>query len=271
FEITHLTAEEQILLLEEWNHTQVNYSAEGMIHTIFEEQVKKTPEAIAAIYENEQITYKELEKRANQLAHYLQKHGVGPESLVGVYMERSLQMMIALLGILKSGAAYVPLDPTYPESRLRYILEDAGIEVLVTEENSESLFVSENIETICMNKDYTAIEKEKSTPCISGVTGESLAYVMYTSGSTGNPKGVMIEHHSVINYLEWMQHKYPLSEKDVVLQKTPFSFDVSVWELFWGIHVGASVSFLPPGGEKDPSIIAEVIKKHQVTIVQFVP
>ena len=115
------------------------------------------------------------------------------------------------------------------------------------EENSKNLFVSENIETICMNKDYTAIEKEESTPCISGVTGENLAYVMYTSGSTGNPKGVMIEHHSVINYLEWMQHKYPLSEKDVVLQKTPFSFDVSVWELFWGIHVGASVSFLPPG------------------------
>ncbi|PFD72567.1 non-ribosomal peptide synthetase [Bacillus cereus] len=271
FEITHLTEEEQIQLLEEWNHTQVNYSAEGMVHTMFEEQVKKTPEAIAASYENEQITYKELDKRANQLAHYLQKHGVGPESLVGVYMERSLQMMIALLGILKSGAAYVPLDPTYPESRLRYILEDAGIEVLVTEENSKNLFVSENIETICMNKDYTAIEKEESTPCISGVTGENLAYVMYTSGSTGNPKGVMIEHHSVINYLEWMQHKYPLSEKDVVLQKTPFSFDVSVWELFWGIHVGASVSFLPPGGEKDPSIIAEVIKQHQVTIVQFVP
>ena len=141
----------------------------------------KTPEAIAASYENEQITYKELEKRANQLAHYLQKHGVGPESLVGVYMERSLQMMIALLGILKSGAAYVPLDPTYPESRLRYILEDAGIEVLVMEENSKNLFVSENIETICMNKDYTAIEKEESTPCISGVTGENLAYVMYTS------------------------------------------------------------------------------------------
>lgn len=271
FEITHLTEEEQIQLLEEWNHTQFNYSAKGMIHTMFEEQVKKTPEAIAASYENEQITYKELEKRANQLAHYLQKHGVGPESLVGVYMERSLQMMIALLGILKSGAAYVPLDPTYPESRLRYILEDAGIEVLVTEENSKNLFVSEKIETICMNKDYTAIEKEESTPCISGVTGENLAYVMYTSGSTGNPKGVMIEHHSVINYLEWMQHKYPLSEKDVVLQKTPFSFDVSVWELFWGIHVGASVSFLPPGGEKDPSIIAEVIKQHQVTIVQFVP
>ena len=269
FEITHLTEEEQIQLLEEWNHTRFNYSAEGMIHTMFEEQVK-TPEAIAASYENEQITYKELEKRANQLAHYLQKHGVGPESLVGVYMERSLQMMIALLGILKSGAAYVPLDPTYPESRLRYILEDAGIEVLVTEENSKNLFVSENIETICMNKDYTAIEKEESTPCISGVTGENLAYVMYTSGSTGNPKGVMIEHHSVINYLEWMQHKYPLSEKDVVLQKTPFSFDVSVWELFWGIHVGASVSFLPRW-RKDPSIIAEVIKQHQVTIVQFVP
>ncbi|MCM3538297.1 non-ribosomal peptide synthetase [Priestia endophytica] len=270
-EVTHLTMEEQTQLLEEWNNTQVKYSSENMIQTVFEKQVKKTPEAIAVIYENEQMTYKELDERANQLAHYLQKRGVGPDSLVGVYMERSTQMMVALLGILKSGGAYVPLDPTYPESRLRYILEDASIEVLVTQEKLKNLGISQRIETICMNQDGTAIEKEESTVCTSSVTGRNLAYVMYTSGSTGNPKGVMIEHHSVINYLEWMQHQYPLSEKDVILQKTPFSFDVSVWELFWGLSVGACVSILPPGGEKDPSIIAEVIEKHQVTIVQFVP
>ncbi|PDZ09110.1 non-ribosomal peptide synthetase [Bacillus pseudomycoides] len=270
-EITHLTMEEQVQLLEKWNDTQVEYSSESMIHTLFEQQVEKTPEAIAVIYENEKLTYRELNERANQLAHYLQKRSVGPESLVGVYMERSPKMMIALLGVLKSGGAYVPLDPTYPENRLRYILEDARIEVLVTQEKLEKIGISEQIETICMGQDRIAIEQEEPIACTSSVTGKNLAYVMYTSGSTGNPKGVMIEHHSVINYLEWMQHQYPLSEKDVVLQKTPFSFDVSVWELFWGISVGACVSFLPPGGEKDPSIIAEVIEKHQVTVVQFVP
>ncbi|MDM5294858.1 amino acid adenylation domain-containing protein [Peribacillus simplex] len=270
-EITHLTMEERTQLLEKWNDTQVDYSCESMIHALFEQQVEKTPEAIAVMYENEQLTYKELNERANQLAHYLQKQGVGPESLVGVYMERSPEMMIGLLGILKSGGAYVPLDPTYPEKRLRYILEDARIEVLVTQERLEKIGISEQIEIICMDQDRIAIEQEEPTACTSSVTGKNLAYVMYTSGSTGKPKGVMIEHHSVINYLEWMQHQYPLSEKDVVLQKTPISFDVSVWELFWGISVGACVSFLPPGGEKDPSIIAEVIEKHRVTIVQFVP
>ncbi|AMM92983.1 peptide synthetase [Peribacillus simplex] len=270
-EITHLTMEERTQLLEKWNDTQVDYSCESMIHALFEQQVEKRPEAIAVMYENEQLTYKELNERANQLAHYLQKQGVGPESLVGVYMERSPEMMIGLLGILKSGGAYVPLDPTYPEKRLRYILEDARIEVLVTQERLEKIGISEQIEIICMDQDRIAIEQEEPTACTSSVTGKNLAYVMYTSGSTGKPKGVMIEHHSVINYLEWMQHQYPLSEKDVVLQKTPISFDVSVWELFWGISVGACVSFLPPGGEKDPSIIAEVIEKHRVTIVQFVP
>ncbi|MEH6979171.1 amino acid adenylation domain-containing protein, partial [Bacillus pseudomycoides] len=270
-EITHLTMEEQVQLLEKWNDTQVEYSSESMIHTLFEQQVEKTPEAIAVIYENEKLTYRELNERANQLAHYLQKRSVGPESLVGVYMERSPKMMIALLGVLKSGGAYVPLDPTYPENRLRYILEDARIEVLVTQEKLEKIGISEQIEIICMDQDRIAIEQEEPIVCTSSVAGKNLAYVMYTSGSTGNPKGVMIEHHSVINYLEWMQHQYPLSEKDVVLQKTPFSFDVSVWELFWGISVGACVSFLPPGGEKDPSIIAEVIEKHQITVVQFVP
>ncbi|MGG3494414.1 amino acid adenylation domain-containing protein [Peribacillus simplex] len=270
-EITYLTMEERTQLLEKWNDTQVEYSCESMIHALFERQVEKTPEAIAVMYENEQLTYRELNERANQLAHYLQKQGVGPESLVGVYMDRSPQMMIGLLGILKSGGAYVPLDPTYPEKRLRYILEDARIEVLVTQERLEKIGISEQIEIICMDQDRIAIEQEEPTACTSSVTGKNLAYVMYTSGSTGKPKGVMIEHHSVINYLEWMQHQYPLSERDVVLQKTPISFDVSVWELFWGISVGACVSFLPPGGEKDPSIMAEVIENHRVTIVQFVP
>ncbi|MDQ0418593.1 amino acid adenylation domain-containing protein [Croceifilum oryzae] len=270
-EVTHLTMEEQTQLLEKWNDTGIDYSSEHMIHTLFEQQVEKTPEAIAVMHEGERLTYQELNERANQLAHYLQKCGVGQDSLVGVYMDRSLDMMVGLLGILKSGAAYVPLDPTYPESRLRYIVEDAGIEVLLTQEKLEKIDTYKQIKTICMDQDRVAIAQEAFIACSSIVTGKDLAYVIYTSGSTGNPKGVMIEHHSVVNYLEWMQNQYPLTEKDVVLQKTPISFDVSVWELFWSLGVGAAVSILPPGGEKDPSIIAEVIEQHRVTVVQFVP
>ncbi|SFX81224.1 amino acid adenylation domain-containing protein [Thermoactinomyces sp. DSM 45891] len=270
-DVTHLTMEEQTQLLDQWNDTKIAYSSEHMIHTLFEQQVERTPEAIAVLHEGERLTYQELNERANQLAHYLQKSGVGQDSLVGIYIERSLDMMVGLLGILKSGAAYVPLDPTYPESRLRYIVEDAGIEVLLTQEKLEKIVVSKQIKTICMDQDRTAIAQEAVTACTSFVTGKDLAYVIYTSGSTGNPKGVMIEHHSVVNYLEWMQNQYPLTEEDVVLQKTPISFDVSVWELFWSLGVGASISFLPPDGEKDPLIIAEVIEQHLVTVVQFVP
>ncbi|MFE4118690.1 amino acid adenylation domain-containing protein, partial [Priestia sp. YIM B13448] len=268
--LSMLSETEQKQLLEEWNDTDVVYAHESMIHELFEQQVMRTPEAVAVVYEDGQLTYQEINEKANQLAHYLQKRDIGPESLVGICVERSLDMIIGLLGILKAGGAYVPMDPSYPENRLRYILEDSQIQVLLTKEALQG-WLPEGIQAICLDRDQAVISKESSLAPVSGVTANNLAYIIYTSGSTGNPKGVMIEHHSVINRLQWMQKNYPLSEQDTVLQKTPFSFDVSVWELFWWSFVGARVCLLPPGGEKDPAMIEECIERYRVTTMHFVP
>ncbi|SFX81244.1 amino acid adenylation domain-containing protein, partial [Thermoactinomyces sp. DSM 45891] len=265
-----LSDTEQKLLLEEWNDTDVAYDHESTIHELFEKQVARTPEAVAVVYEEGQLTYQELNEKANQLAHYLQKRGIGPESLVGICVERSPEMIIGLFGVLKAGGAYVPLDPGYPENRLKYILENSQIEVLLTKEALMG-WLPEGIQAICLDRDQEAIAKESCLSPVSGVTANNVAYIIYTSGSTGNPKGVMIEHHSVINRLQWMQKSYPLSTQDTILQKTPFSFDVSVWELFWWSLAGARVSLLPPGGEKDPAMIEEFIERHRVTTMHFVP
>ncbi|MFD0772072.1 non-ribosomal peptide synthase/polyketide synthase [Bacillus sp. CGMCC 1.60114] len=268
--LSMLSDTEQKQLLKEWNDTDVVYGHECMIHELFEQQVARTPDAVAVVYEDGKLTYQELNEKSNQLAHYLQKRGIGPESLVGVCVERSPDMIIGLFGILKAGGAYVPLDPSYPENRLRYILENSQIQVLLTKEALQD-WLPKDIQAICLDRDQVMISKESNLAPVSGVTANNLAYIIYTSGSTGNPKGVMIEHHSVINRLQWMQKKYPLSEEDTILQKTPFSFDVSVWELFWWSFVGARVCLLPPGGEKEPAVIEEYIERYRVTTMHFVP
>ncbi|SDZ38554.1 condensation domain-containing protein, partial [Thermoactinomyces sp. DSM 45892] len=195
--LTLISKEEQKQLLEEWNDTKVEYSYESTIHERFEEQVLRTPEAVAVVYEDRQLTYRELNEQANQLAHYLQKRGVGPESLIGLCVERSPEMMIGLLGILKAGGAYVPLDPAYPEQRLQYILADAGIRVLVTTESLQG-WLPQGIEAICLDRDQEMIAQESTLSPIGEATAKNVMYVIYTSGSTGNPKGVMVEHHSVM-------------------------------------------------------------------------
>ncbi|TKH59124.1 amino acid adenylation domain-containing protein, partial [Bacillus cereus] len=268
--LSMLSDTEQKQLLEEWNDTDVVYGHDCMIHELFEQQVARTPDAVAVVYEGGKLTYQELNEKSNQLAHFLQKRGIGPESLVGICIERSPDMIIGLFGILKAGGAYVPLDPSYPENRLRYILENSQIQVLLTKGALQD-WLPKDIQAICLDRDQVMISKESNLAPVSGVTANNLAYIIYTSGSTGNPKGVMIEHHSVINRLQWMQKKYPLSEEDTILQKTPFSFDVSVWELFWWSFVGARVCLLPPGGEKDPAVIEEYIERYRVSTMHFVP
>ncbi|MEI4623585.1 non-ribosomal peptide synthase/polyketide synthase [Bacillus pfraonensis] len=268
--LSMLSDTEQKQLLEEWNDTDVVYGHECMIHELFEQQVARTPDAVAVVYEGGKLTYQELNEKSNQLAHYLQKRGIGPESLVGICIERSPDMIIGLFGILKAGGAYVPLDPSYPENRLRYILENSQIQVLLTKEALQD-WLPKDIQAICLDRDHAMISKESNLAPVSGVTANNLAYIIYTSGSTGNPKGVMIEHHSVINRLQWMQKKYLLSEEDTILQKTPFSFDVSVWELFWWSFVGARVCLLTPGGEKDSGVIEKYIERYRVTTMHFVP
>ena len=224
--------------LEEWNNNAVAYPQEFGIHQLYEEQVNRTPDAVAVVDEKQQLTYRELNEKANQLAHYLQKCGIGSESLVGLCFQRSVEMIVGLMGILKAGAAYVPLDPSYPESRLRYILEDTGIQVLVTNEALEG-WITEEIKTVCLDRDKAMISRESTLSPICEVTGENLAYVIYTSGSTGNPKGVMVEHQNVIRLFKSTECWYQFDEKDTWTLFHSYAFDFSVWEI-WGalLHGG---------------------------------
>lgn len=265
-----LTSGEQQQFLE-WNHTHFDYSQDQCIHQLFAEQVETTPEAIALVFEDTALTYQQLDQKANQLAHYLQKLGVGTEVLVGICVERSLEMVIGILGILKAGAAYVPIDPEYPSERLAYMLEDSQVQVLLTQEKLLTQISHHHIKTVCLDSDWQEIAQEATSNLTCSVQGENLAYVIYTSGSTGKPKGAMNTHQGIYNRLLWMQTAYKLNAADRVLQKTPFSFDVSVWEFFWPLLNGASLVMAKPGGHGDRSYLIDLICKEQITTLHFVP
>jgi amino acid adenylation domain-containing protein/thioester reductase-like protein len=245
-ELTLLTAFERQLLLT-WNQTQRAYRAEACIHTLFEEQVEKTPEALAVVSDPYCLSYSELNRRANQLAHYLRQHGIGAESLVGLCVERSPDMMIGLLGILKAGAAYVPLDPAYPQERLGFMLEDAGLSFLITQqpflaklsENGASQLTT--LPLLCLDSEAEVLATACSENPILKTTGHNVAYVIYTSGSTGLPKGVMIEHSSLVNYTEAAVEAYGLESRDRVLQFASLSFDASAEEIFPTLVCGGTL------------------------------
>jgi amino acid adenylation domain-containing protein len=256
---------------QEWNQTEVAYPLNVCIHQLFEAQVEKTPDAIALIFEQQQLTYQDLNHQANQLAHYLQTLEVKPDTLVGVCMERSPLLVVALLGILKAGGAYVPLDPDYPQDRIDYVLQDSQVSILVTQSKFEKLFASYQGHLISIDTSWEAIAQEDATNLVSTVTPEHLAYVIYTSGSTGQPKGVMNAHCGVCNRLLWMQDTYLLTPGDRVLQKTPFSFDVSVWEFFWTLLAGACLVVAKPGGHQDSHYLVDLIISQQITTLHFVP
>ena len=266
-----LTEGERHQILVEWNNTTKEYPKDQCIHQLFEEQVERAPDAIAVVFEGEQLTYKELNKQANRIAHYLKNLGVGPEVLVGICVERSLEMVVGLLGILKAGGAYVPLDPSYPTERLRYILDDTDVQVLLTQTGLVSSVPKHNVPVVCLDTLEPEIARLNETNCISGVTPDNLAYVIYTSGSTGKPKGVMNTHQGVGNRLLWMQETYQLTVADRILQKTPFSFDVSVWELFWPLLSGARLVVAQPGGHQDSVYLLNLILEQQITTLHFVP
>ncbi|KAB8332381.1 amino acid adenylation domain-containing protein [Scytonema tolypothrichoides VB-61278] len=266
-----LRENERQQLLVEWNDTQKDYPQDKCIHQWFEEQVERTPDAVAVVFQNQQLTYGELNDRANQLAHYLQTFGVGPEVLVGICVERSLEMVVGLLGILKAGGAYVPLDPTYPSERLGYMLQDALVQVLLTKAQLVESLPKHNARVVCLDTSARAIALLSESNPISGVTSDNLAYVIYTSGSTGKPKGAMNTHLGICNRLLWMQETYQLTAADCVLQKTPFSFDVSVWELFWPLLTGARLVVAKPGGHQDSAYLVNLILEQQITTLHFVP
>jgi amino acid adenylation domain-containing protein len=274
-----LGAEERHQLLVEWNETQVPYPKERCLHELFESQVERTPEATALLYEDERLSYRELNERANRLAHYLRARGVGAERLVGICVERSVEMVVGLLGILKAGGAYVPLDPTYPAARLEEMLRDAQPAVIVTQSAWRHLFTAERTSAagtavVAIDGQWSEIGAAPSGNLPVGQVGVgpgSLMYVLYTSGSTGTPKGAMNEHGALVNRLCWMQEEYQLSAQDVVLQKTPLSFDVSGWEVFWPLLNGACMVLAKPGLHRDPRYLSELIAAEGVSVVHFVP
>ncbi|MBR8838778.1 MAG: amino acid adenylation domain-containing protein [Stigonema ocellatum SAG 48.90 = DSM 106950] len=236
-----LTDIEKHKLLVEWNDTARDYPQDKCIHELFEATVERTPLSVAVVFEGEQLTYRELNARANQLAHYLQTLGVGPEVLVGICVERSLEMVVGVLGILKAGGAYVPLDPTYPLERLAFMLEDSSVPVLLTQSKLVEKLTPHSARVICLDSDWSEIAFHSKDYPSSTVRPENLAYVIYTSGSTGFPKGVLIQHRSLVNYTTAANAEYKISECDRVLQFSSISFDVSAEEIYTCLTCGGTL------------------------------
>jgi non-ribosomal peptide synthetase component F len=248
-----LPPEERQKLLFDWNQTEAEYPQTLCVHELFEAQVERDPNAQAVVYEDQSLSYGELNARANKLAHQLRAMGAKPDSRIAICVERSLEMVIGLLAILKAGAAYVPLDPAYPSERLSHMLKDSDPVIVLThpatrealqQALNKAAITSPVLDIDSDQNDWIVHPQTNLNTKNIGLTSQNLAYVIYTSGSTGAPKGVMIEHKGVVNRLSWMQEKYEIGDKDRVLQKTPFGFDVSVWEFFWTLSAGARLVLL---------------------------
>ena len=239
-----LTDRERTQILYEWNDTRAEFPA-ACVHELIEQQAARSPDAIAVVFKEQRLSYRELNRRANQVAHYLRKQEVKPEVLVGVCLERCADVLIALLGIWKAGGAYVPLDPVYPKDRLAFMLKDAGAKVLLTDSKHENLFPSGNARTICMDSDWTAMASESADNPEAAATASNLAYVMYTSGSTGEPKGVMVLHGGLTNYLCWAVKAYAVEPGSSIPVHTSISFDLTVTGMYPPLLVGGTVEILP--------------------------
>jgi amino acid adenylation domain-containing protein len=271
-ELPLLTPAEHSQLVVEWNDTSTAIPTEARLHDLFEAQARRSPAAVALVFEGEELRYDELDARANQLARRLRTRGVGPGALVGVSLERSFELVIALLGVLKAGGAYVPLDPSYPRERLAFMREDAGVAVLLGGEKDFKDFQDlKDGNDLGNASPLLSLPSFKSFASFESLSPDSLAYVIYTSGSTGRPKGAMNTHRAVINRLLWQQSIAPLTAGDRVLQKTPFSFDVSVWEFFLPLVTGARLVLARPGGHQDPAYLARLIVHEGITTAHFVP
>ena len=275
-----VTAAETQQLLIDWNQTETPYPDQQTIHGLFEEQVQKTPDNLALIAPGVRLSYRELNQHANQLAHYLLKgHALVPDQLVAVCLERSQWLLVALLGILKSGAAYVPIDPAYPDNRIRFIVEETKACTIITTSNFAQRLLNLSA-TDQPSQSVVVLDELVSQPLwqqqsgdnpVTAVGSRHLAYVMYTSGTTGTPKGIQIEHRSIVNRIIWMNRYCPLTSSDRVLQKTPMVFDVSVWELFWAHWTGAAIVLAKPDGHRNLEYLAKIISDEAISIVHFTP
>jgi len=266
--------EADLARIAQFNRTETPFPNTVTLQELIEAQMATHASRTAVICDHDKalgassLTYAQLNDKVNQLAQVLRAEGVGPGHVVALMVERSFAMIIGILGIVKAGAAYLPVSPDNPPDRIAYLLQDGGVKVLLvqTKTAGQIAFGGRIIDL----DDPEVYRGSTADPAIAN-RPQDLAYVIYTSGSTGKPKGVMIEHRSLVNRLHWMQHAYPIGERDVILQKTPYAFDVSVWELFWWALQGATLCFLVPGGERNPLAIVDAIKKHRVSVVHFVP
>jgi amino acid adenylation domain-containing protein len=267
-----LGAEERRMLLEDFNATAIPVPATTVVR-LFEEQAERSPGATAVQYEEDSLSYAQLNCRANQLARRLRQLGVGPESRVGLLLERSFEMVVGILATLKAGAAYVPLDPDYPPERLNYMLESAQVKALLTQTRLRQHLpaFSNPVLVLDVEDEREKIAEQKAENLNTALLSEHAAYIIYTSGSTGRPKGVVNTHGGLLNRLLWMQEEYQLDATDVVLQKTPFSFDVSMWEFLWPLVTGAKLVVARPKGHQDPDYLAILISNQQITTLHFVP
>ncbi|MEE3716401.1 amino acid adenylation domain-containing protein [Tumidithrix elongata RA019] len=263
-------------VLAQWNQTEAPFPQDLCIHQLIEAQVERTPDAIAIVYENRQLTYGELDWKANQLAHYLSSLGVKKETLVGIFCERSLDAIVGILGILKAGGAYVPLDPDYPQERLEYMLEDSQISVLLTQESLKSNLSTCSVRIVCLDHDWESIqaassELSASQPPSTDVTPNNLSYIIYTSGSTGKPKGVQIEHRSVVNLLNAIRNQQCLTAEDTLLSVTTLSFDIVVSEIFLPLSVGARLIVVSRTATSDGLQLIKELETSGITFMQPTP
>jgi amino acid adenylation domain-containing protein len=265
-----LSASERGQVLTDWNGTEHPVPGTNLI-TFFEKQAVRTPTDVAASFEGDSLDYATLNTRANQLGRWLQQAGVGPDMRVGLFVERSLEMVVGILGILKSGAAYIPLDPGYPQDRVSFMLNDAEVTILLTHSKLLSRLPVYQGRILELDQARNTIGGLSQENLNVSLRPENLAYLIYTSGSSGRPKGVMNTHEGLANRILWMQSEYGLESGDRVLQKTPFSFDVSVWEFLWPLCVGATLVMARPGGHQDPGYLARVIQEQGITTIHFVP
>ncbi len=263
-------AERQQLIID-WNDTEVRQPEEQCVHQRFEAQAERSPDAVAVVFEERHLSYQQLNRRANQLAHYLQKLGVGPEVVVGVCVERSLELAVALLAVLKAGGAYLPLDPAYPRARLALMLEDAAATVVLTQRRFVAGLRAQGARVVDLDAEWVDIAAEQQGNPMPGVAADNLAYVIYTSGSTGRPKGVMVSHRAIGNHLSWRQAHFPLTPADRSLHKASISFDDSVWEILEPLVSGAQLIVARPQGHQDPAYLVRLISELKITAACFVP
>lgn len=265
------TERRQLQVLMHWNDTARDYGSEARLHRLIEKQAAQTPDSVAVEFEGQELTYAELNRKANQLARLLRQKGVGPDVLVGVFAERSFEMVLSILAVLKAGGAYVPLDPSYPAQRLAHMLDDAQASLVLTQRRLVGQLPAVAAEVLLLDTSWAAYAGGAGEDLEDVGTPQDLAYVMFTSGSTGRPKGAMNEHRGICNRLLWKQHTFRLSPDDRVLQKSPFGFDASLRELFWPLICGARLVLARPDGHRDCDYLLELIRDRNITTVHFVP